>query len=153
MNADYLTINNIKITILIDNDKQSWFDIKEIAKILGYVDTSDKLIKAVDYQYRCFYKDININDKSKDIPPYNVYINEDGLKSALCYTRSFRSVDIGKYFGIKMYNYKYVLKETGTLAIIASIFENEKMTYNFSVFHYKIDLYFPDYNLAVECDE
>lgn len=43
--------------------------------------------------------------------------------------------------------------EDGTLAIIMKAFAGEAMETQYSVDGYRIDLYMPDYKIAIECDE
>ena len=48
---------------------------------------------------------------------------------------------------------KFICVETDILSCISKTFKNEKISLQYRVFTYKIDLYFDDYNLAIECDE
>ena len=50
-------------------------------------------------------------------------------------------------------NHKYECKEATSLGAIMKAFQGEKMSTQHKVLEYRIDLYFPDYNLAIECDE
>ena len=55
--------------------------------------------------------------------------------------------------GIKLIGYKYVRKEADIIYIIQKVFEGISMKRQFSIGSYRIDLYFPENNYAIECDE
>ena len=55
--------------------------------------------------------------------------------------------------GIDVYEHKYVRKETTTLSHVQEAFKREEMIEQYNVDGYRIDLYFPEYKLAIECDE
>ena len=55
--------------------------------------------------------------------------------------------------GIKIIGYKYVRKEAGTIYTIQKFFEGMSMKREFSIGSYRIDLYFPEHKLPIECDE
>ena len=55
--------------------------------------------------------------------------------------------------GIKIIGRKYVHKEAGTIYTIQNVFEGISMKQQFSTGSYRIDLYFPEHKLAIECDK
>ena len=55
--------------------------------------------------------------------------------------------------GIKIIGHKYVRKEARTIYTIQKVSEGISMKGQFSIGSYRIDLYFPEYKLAIECDE
>ena len=55
--------------------------------------------------------------------------------------------------GIKIIGYKYVHKEADTIYTIQNVFEEISMKPKFSIGSYRINLYFPEHKLAIECDE
>ena len=55
--------------------------------------------------------------------------------------------------GIKIIGHKYVRKEARTIYTIQKVFEGISMKRQFSIGSYRIDLYFPEHKLAIECDE
>ena len=54
--------------------------------------------------------------------------------------------------GFKQYDI-ILTKEESVLAGVMSSFEGENMQAQYNVLGYRIDLYFPDYKLAIETDE
>ena len=61
--------------------------------------------------------------------------------------------ELAEYMGIKIIGYKYVRKEASTIYTIQKVFEGISMKRQFSIGSYRIDLYFPEHKLAIECDE
>ena len=55
--------------------------------------------------------------------------------------------------GIKLIGHKYILKESDTTYTIQKVCEGISMKRQFSIGSYRIDVYFPEYKLAIECDE
>ena len=61
--------------------------------------------------------------------------------------------ELAEYMGIKIIGHKYVRKEAGTIQTIQKVFEGISMKRQCSIGSYRIDLYFPEHKLAIECDE
>jgi very-short-patch-repair endonuclease len=55
--------------------------------------------------------------------------------------------------GIEIHRIKFTCIESDSIGFIQKTFRGEKMVEQFRVNNYSIDLYFPDYKLAIECDE
>ena len=62
-------------------------------------------------------------------------------------------INLTKYLGIELHINKWLRKEQDTLRQMIQVFNGEEMTHQFSVGKYRMDLYFPRYKLANECDE
>ena len=62
-----------------------------------------------------------------------------------------KATTIAKDMGMDILDHKYVTKEAETLDAITKAFTGEKMRLQYKVKDYKVDLYFPDYNLCIEC--
>ena len=58
-----------------------------------------------------------------------------------------------KCLGIEVHKNKWLCKEQDALGQIMQVFNVEEMIHQFSVWKYRIELYFPRYKLAIECDE
>lgn len=79
-----------------------------------------------------------------------------GLKRILSQCRSPKSIELAKFFNIDIHDAKYCAKETTFInQIIAAIDGNIEYTLQYRVpdTTYRIDMYLPDYNIAIECDE
>ena len=60
--------------------------------------------------------------------------------------------ELAEYMGIKIIGHKYICKEAGTIYTIQKVFDGISMKRQF-IGPYRIDLYFPEHKLAIECVE
>jgi len=81
------------------------------------------------------------------------FISHIGMCKLLCKTRKNISDELIEIFNIDIYRNKYTFIESDTIDCIIKTFQNEEYNLQYSVLQYKIDIYFPKYNLAIECDE
>jgi very-short-patch-repair endonuclease len=81
------------------------------------------------------------------------FLTNDGLIIYISKSRNIRAQKIAEHFGINVINQHIVSIESSTCNQIMTAFKSEKMTTQFQVDKYRIDLYFNDYKLAIECDE
>ena len=61
--------------------------------------------------------------------------------------------EFAEYMGIKIIRHKYIRKEAGTIYTIQKVFDGISMKRQFSIGPYRINLYFPEHKLAIECIE
>ena len=61
--------------------------------------------------------------------------------------------ELAEFMGIKIIGHKYARKEAGTIYTIQKVFEGISMKWQFNIGSYRIDLYFPEHKLTIECDE
>ena len=64
-----------------------------------------------------------------------------------------KALDVAKHFGIKAEPCLPASKEQDALSQIMQACRGEEMIHQFGVGKYRIDLYFSEYKLAIECDE
>ena len=88
-----------------------------------------------------------------DLQKLDLYINEEGMTELLARIQQPLAKELAEYMGIKIIGHKYVRKEAGTIYTIQKVFEGISMKRQFSIGSYRIDLYFPEHKLAIECDE
>jgi very-short-patch-repair endonuclease len=81
------------------------------------------------------------------------FINYNDLLKIFCKTRKPNIIEIAKELNINLNNDIYTYIETDTLKCILEAFNCEEMIQQYKVKQYFIDLYFPKYKLAIECDE
>ena len=62
-------------------------------------------------------------------------------------------LNLTKCLEIELHKNKWLCKEQDTLRLIMQAFNGEEMIHQFSVGKYRIDLYFSEHKLAIECDE
>lgn len=84
-------------------------------------------------------------------------ITRVGLHELISKSRSPQANELAKFLGIEVYKHRFASVESSTLEIIQKCFKGEDMKFQFHVDtpdnDYRIDLYFPKYKLAIECDE
>ena len=141
------TINNI------------FFVAKDIAYILGYKNTKKAIRDHVNNEDKILYGEI------KDICellPFKLQINtillhKKGVISLLIYGKKYNESFLSFFKDKYNINYdvlKRLSKEEEYIKYILQSFEGEEMILQFSTkSNFKIDLYFPAYNICVECDE
>lgn len=81
------------------------------------------------------------------------FYTEDGVKQLLSRTRKANACILANIFGVQIFDQISIDYEASTLAKIKTAFEGETMIEQYTVGSYRVDLYFPKYKLAIECDE
>jgi very-short-patch-repair endonuclease len=144
-----------KVTIIIDKDKAVWFKGCDVATILGYGNSREAMKKHIYVEDKIKFKELmsSCGVTPLNSQPHTIFINEKGLKSLVCKSRMSKSIDLAKLLQIDINNHKYECKESETLRAIMKAFKGENMKEQYAVLDYRLDLYFPTYNLAIECDE
>jgi hypothetical protein len=82
-----------------------------------------------------------------------LYLTVAGVQELLLKTRKCNARSLAYIFGINLNTESILCEEAQTLDRIKIVFEDEEMIEQYSVGKYRIDLYFPKYKLAIECDE
>lgn len=155
-----------KIDIIIcetkDGSYETWFRGKDVASILGYKRTRDSLKDHVKLKnkyklielyenFRCTLPHLTFNEKN------TIYINKVGLIELLiCSKMPNKDIFINwcnNKFNINCYVIIKLCKEQETIGQIILAFKHLNYKTQYTVNKYRIDLYFPDYKLAIECDE
>ena len=119
-------------------------DIGEICKIVS--------IRSITRNYNKYEK-IKINSKSNGGNQNINYLTYNGLLKLLVKSRKHEVLDFIKLFNINIKTTHYTCIESDTIKCILDTFNGQNMISQFKVNNYFIDLYFSDYNLAIECDE
>lgn len=147
-------MDNIKI---IEYNNDTYYIARSIGNLLGYKD-SKKAVKEHISEYNkksiseiCL--DVNFKNSFKNIHPQTILINKNGVKELIIKSRMPQKEDIAKLFNIDIINSSCMRKEQDTIRAIMKAFKSENMLFQYSIGKYRIDLYFTDYNLAIECDE
>jgi very-short-patch-repair endonuclease len=86
-------------------------------------------------------------------PQKCLFISEDAFKKILCTTRKPNAIHLAKELNITIYDNKYLAFETAHIVNIQKAFAGEILKLQYVVNNYRIDLYFPEYKLAIEFDE
>ena len=82
-----------------------------------------------------------------------VFLPVNGVKRLIVNSRKPIALDLAREIGMDIFNYKVAAVETVTLRQIMEAFNGEEMVLQNKVDAFYTDLYFPKYNLTIECDE
>lgn len=80
-------------------------------------------------------------------------INLKTVKLLIKSTHTHSVINLAKLLDIELLDFKVPRKETTNSNKIVKVFKNEKIIPQQPIGPYRVDLYFPDYKLAIECDE
>ncbi len=80
LESNYIVFENIRISVVIDNDDKVWFCAKDVAESLGYKDTKIAIYENVEKDDKIKLEDINTST-NVDRHPHTIYMNESGLYS------------------------------------------------------------------------
>ena len=133
---------------------------KDIAEILGYTNTKESIREHVDEEDKItwskFKKSNNETLPLIKIQDQTILINKRGVNSVITYGKKHNPnflIWLEYTFDFKFDIIKRLSKEEEYINIIMNIFKDEKMIRQYTVENYRVDLYFPEYNLSIECDE
>ena len=161
---DYFQYEGHKLRVY-GNVSDPWFCGKDVAKILGYtnhqkairvhVNINDKLKFELLIQKESFFKDNHKTYRSNELN--TIYINKSGLKTILIYSKQCNKTQFIKwcytYFNVYIYNLTRLGKEQEYIGYILKVFKHKNIQTQYVIQTYRIDLYFVDDCVAVECDE
>jgi len=148
-------IKNIKVTIddieytymTLEKDNVTFYKATDISKILCIVNIRSS-IKFYDNKYKRIFN-VKTQGGNQDM----TFLTFDGLKLLLNKTRSHNAIKLAKLFNLEILNTFSECIETNTISQIITVFKYEKIKKQYKCNNYRIDLYFIDYKLAIECDE
>ena len=150
MNAikEFIYDENAVRTIVDDNNVE-WFVGKDIATALGYKNTNAALSKHVEEEDKNRSTGLYITD-SLGRKQFPLYINSNGVMSLVFKSRLPNAIDYAKSLGIPILR---STKEQESMNILLASFSNYNPKTQYKVGKYRIDLYLPEVNIAIECDE
>jgi hypothetical protein len=107
------------------------------------------------------FQNINLNDRilvktdTNGGDQHMIYLTYNGLMKILSSSRKSNLIEFSEKIGIDVKTKIYSCIEADTIKCIIQSFSGEEMIeqYNVCGTKYRIDLYFPKYEIAVECDE
>jgi very-short-patch-repair endonuclease len=135
-NVEIVEVDNIKYAKAVD-----------IGKVLGLTNIHTSTIK--------FNNKEKTKLKSKDnkgVEQMSTFLTEKGLKRLLCASRKHLSIDLCMEFDLNLES-KYIALETEFVSKLRKIFAEEEIIEQYNVDKYFLDIYFPEYKLAIEYDE
>ncbi len=95
----------------------------------------------------------HISEENKRKVKGTYFLDESGVKTLILKCKLPNAIDVAKAMNIDISNHKVLFKEQCTVNSIQKAFKTETIELQKKVDRYRIDVYFPDYNLAIECDE
>ena len=156
-----LTFNAVDLCVVLINEKP-WARVKELCRALEYGKTTKAagvarcLCSKANYAHNWQLSSVvckPINWPKWDSNKLDLYINEEGMRELLVGSQQPLAKKLAGYMGIKMIGHKYVRKEASTIYAIKKVFEGISMKQQFSIGTYRINLYFSEHKLAIDCDE
>jgi len=133
--------------IIIDEEKEPFtlFCAADIGKILGRINIRTTL------STNC--NKVIIKTRTNGGEQNVTFITFDGLHKLISKCRKPSVIDFCNKVEIDM-NFKvYTSIELDTMRCITDAFNGEEMIHQYKVSNYMVDLYFPKYQIIVECDE
>ena len=124
-------------------DNQKWYVLKHICKALELKSFNTNKIPKEHLSYMYI--------PSKRYAQRVSIINEKGLQ--IMFSSTHKPNAKGLSIKLELPLAIFQRKEVDILDTISRAFHNEKSIREYSIGKYRIDLYFPKYKLAVECDE
>ena len=152
------SFNAVELCFVTINEKL-WTRAKELCRALEYNKKTAHVIKAhvspENYAHKWQLTELVSSSMNWPIDSQKIdlYINEEWIIELLVSSQQPLAKELAEYMGIKIIGHKYVRKEPGTIFTIQKVFEGISMKRQFSVGSYRINLYFPEHKLAIECDE
>ena len=153
-----LIFNAVELCVLTINENP-WTRAKEACRTLEYgkatkfADIVKHLCSKENYTQKYQLSSVHAINWPKYSQKHNYDISEEGMCELLVGSKQLLAKELAEYMGIKIIGYAYVNKEARTIYTIQKVFEGISMKREFSIGSYRIDLYFPEHKLAIECDE
>ena len=157
------TFNAVELCVVIIIEKP-WIRAREVCKALEYDAKTSKTANIIrrhcspenitrNYQMMGLVSETRPVNWPIDSQKYDICINEEGMIELLVRSQQPQAKEPAEYMGIKIIGHKYIRKESSTIYTIQKDFEGISMKQQFSIMSYRIDLYFLEHKLAIECDE
>jgi very-short-patch-repair endonuclease len=158
LDFEIITFENQPIHIII-KDNIKYYRYRDLTTIINYSDKSAPINLISQVNKKQVNELLNTNICTLFAFDSNTYfITKEGVKSILLKSR--KSADLRNKLAkelditINLEEDKYIAKETQFCDIIKKALPNDtKIINQYVIDNYFIDMYLPDYKLAIECDE
>ena len=131
-----------------ENEPYVLFKTKDIGNILEL----SNVLKVVN-RYSTIIEKQKIKTETNGGIQNSGFLTYRGLMKLLSRTRKSNIIEFSTKIGIDLYTQIFTCIEMDTIKCIMDSFNNEQMIKQYAVKTYRIDLFFPEYKLAIECDE
>lgn len=130
-------------------DEEIWFKAYNCTSLLGYSNKSKAIQMHVPQESKCLEK-VLIRNSCR---PNTIFINTTGFRILISKSKLVNAREMAKELDMEVNDFHTVRMETSTINFIMNAFKGQKMRTQKRIDNYIIDLYFPKYRIAVECDE
>ena len=143
------------IETVSDSDNNPLFKRADLGRFLGIANVAGNYPKiATKSRSQLTREGFSLTEplgRSKN--SHDAFVDLDGALEIVARCKKPKALELFEKLGFNSYEHKYVQKETQTISYITKAFKGEQMIDQYCVDGYRIDLYFPAYKLAIECDE
>lgn len=148
----YICGREVNLSVITDNNIP-YYKVQDLAKILNIVNAADMISYVKNEQKKIFMTE-KINELGKKIggKQKTSFITLEATKILLVKSRSVQATELAKQLDIDIIS-RIIPYECDTLQTIMQVFHGENMKCQYYVNGYRLDLYFIEYRLAIECDE
>ena len=144
--------NNIKIENVSSDDGTVWYKGKDVAKLLGYSCPSKPIKSHASTLDRKHLHEIKPSNDITSNESRSWYINETGFRDILNKSQTTEAIDVASRLDIRQDTKRKEIEIVANIQQFLTVLDVECI-FQFWCGRYKIDLYIPDYRLAIEIDE
>ena len=134
---------------MIPVDKIKWLNENNIEKKLGHSNLTMKTAKYSGDERRKKRQELQDCDKSQ---PTRIFIRENLGTQVIMGCRTVQVVKFRKELGFNQHD-PIMTQEQSVLTILDTYFKTEEKIFQHFVLGYRIDMYIPEFKLAIEVDE
>ena len=138
----------VVINCITSRDGCYWFQANHVAKSIDLSNIRDSIKFFEDGSEKMTVEASTNGGKQKLL-----FLSENGVKKLIVRSRKPIALVLAKAMGFTTFDCKVATIEASTILQIMQAFDGHEMKHQFMVNKYLIDLYFPQFNLAIECDE
>jgi very-short-patch-repair endonuclease len=122
----------------------------DVASVLGYKDPAKTISTKVNQEYKGVGRVVT-NGGIQNV----IVLTPEGVKQLLISSKKHLATKkkLADFLGVTLNVLPQNTKEIELITIIQTVFSHIPSVTQFFISGYRIDLYFPDYRIAVECDE
>ncbi len=138
---------NCRIHRNINNKNDIFINARDIAEMFNFTNIRGPMSNLQEHEK------ILIPEKTTGGIQHLTYISLKSMFNILSKSRKLSILEFYEKIGIQPNFNVFSCIEIDTLRCIFETFKTEKMIFQYRVYNYRIDLYFVDKKIAIECDE
>ena len=135
-------------------DGAPWFKAKEVAKLLGYSNTTEAIKDHVGVNHKKKMAELVQSDTHTYHERNTIYINHDGLKSLALKSQKPEAISFAKHLSTRV-DTIYLRKEIEIVSFLQQFLTSLQIPFEFqeTVGPYRVDIHLPQQKIAVEIEE